>query len=273
MALFYPHYNEHRSHGIATSLSWRTGRAAVQCRCSRLVSSETWRTVGCIWFIWMYDLVWWCIMMIWWFDDDLMMTWWCMSYIDYHWFSYAIAEHRSQRVTSAKVRAAKSSAFRAKLLGDKCWIEASKPQQLQLCKRITSGLLETTLDHFSFPFTCLLLFTHVRQSEFQDSSPSSEISSPLERCLDTWQILACFKAVSASFSQFQLFQLFRLFWFNVVNESRPDPDIFADIGQPRNLMEVLAQRRALQANLCRCHGTIMNLPISSSFFRYVYTLR
>ena len=33
--------------------------------------------------------------------------------------------------------------------------------------------------------------------------------------------------------------------------SRPDPDIFkaSEIGQPRNLMEVLAQRRALQANL------------------------
>ena len=68
--------------------------------------------------------------------------------------------------------------------------------------------LWTTLDHFSFPFTCLLLFTHVRQSEFQDSSPSSEISSPLERCLDTWQILACFKAVSASFSCFSCFGCF-----------------------------------------------------------------
>ena len=273
MALFYPHYNEHRSHGIATSLSWRTGRAAVQCRCSRLVSSETWRTVGCIWFIWMYDLVWWCIMMIWWFDDDLMMTWWCMSYIDYHWFSYAIAEHRSQRVTSAQVRAAKSSAFRAKLLGDKCWIEASKPQQLQLCKRITSGLLETTLDHFGPLFFPIYMFIIVYSRETKwVSGQQSKLWDLITFGTMPWH-LANLGMLQSCFSQFQLFQLFRLFWFNVVNESRPDPDIFADIGQPRNLMEVLAQRRALQANLCRCHGTIMNLPISSSFFRYVYTLR
>ena len=153
-------------------------------------------------------------MMTWWWLDDV----WVTLIIDYHWFSHAIAEHRSQRVTSAQVRAVKSSAFRAKLLGDTCWIEASKPQQLQqlqqlqLCKRITSGLLETTLDHFGPLWTTflshlhvLLLFIHVRQREFQDSSPSSEISSPLERCPDTWQILASFKAVSASFSCFGCF--------------------------------------------------------------------
>ena len=111
--------------------------------------------------------------MIWWFDDDLMMTWWWLDdvwvtlIIDYHWFSHAIAEHRSQRVTSAQVRAVKSSAFRAKLLGDTCWIEASKPQQLQqlqqlqLCKRITSGLLETTLDHFGPLWTTFLSHLHV----------------------------------------------------------------------------------------------------------------
>jgi hypothetical protein len=213
-------------------------------------------------------------MMTWWWLDDV----WVTLIIDYHWFSHAIAEHRSQRVTSAQVRAVKSSAFRAKLLGDTCWIEASKPQQLQqlqqlqLCKRITSGLLETTLDHFGPLFFPIYMFIIVYSRETTwVSGQQSKLWDLITFGTMPWH-LANLGKLQSCFSQFQLF---RLFWFNVVNESRPDPDIFADIGQPRNLMEVLAQRRALQANLCRCHGT-MNLPISSSFFRYVstvYTLR
>ena len=132
-----------------------------------------------------------------------MMTWWCMSYIDYHWFSYAIAEHRSQRVTSAKVRAAKSSAFRAKLLGDKCWIEASKPQQLQLCKRITSGLLETTLDHFGPLFFPIYMFIIVYSRETKwVSGQQSKLWDLITFGTMPWH-LANLGMLQSCFSQFQ----------------------------------------------------------------------
>ena len=253
MTLFYPQRDEHRSHGIATSLSWRTTGALpcavpVQCRCAvgevHLKPGELWDVYGLymdlygwydivwfdtsqwiycvymddmilcdIWFIWIYDVSW-CIMMIWWFDDDLMITWWRMSYVDYHGFSHAIAEHRSQRVTypgaCREIFGVQGQAARWQMK-NWCWIEASQPQQLSSFSSfsfVKESLqdfwrpLWTTLDHFSFPkFTCLFTWdtqwVSGQQSKLWDLITFGTMPWHLASLGKPWQ---SFKAVSASFS-------------------------------------------------------------------------